>query len=218
MGVCMPFPMIHLHIAKKLLENSEGLLNPSEFLLGAISPDSVHFRANYSPDFKKSSHLCVGDEKWGWVTNNGEWEANVLHFLERHKGSEHESFAYGYCAHILSDIAHNKRFWIPFRTAHKDELRTKGSTLHLEENEIDFLLFLENHHEIWELLKSARGVDLDGVAASAEIERLKENILYKQYSNRTACTPLPYEAITLQETKRFIEEESIRIPKLMFSV
>jgi len=74
------------------------------FLLETLAPDSVHFHNNYNSDMKKSSHLCIGNERWGWVTNNDEWLNNVLAFLYNNKNSKEFDFIYGYCSRIVANI------------------------------------------------------------------------------------------------------------------
>jgi len=49
----MPFAMTHLYIAYNILSNTQQIKKPCDFLLGAIAPDSVHFRENYNSDIKK---------------------------------------------------------------------------------------------------------------------------------------------------------------------
>jgi len=113
----MPYPMTHLCIAYNILNNTPQIKEPCDFLLGAIAPDSVHFRDNYESNMKKVSHLTVGDEKWGEVTNNEEWLENILIFLQesKYKYKNEVDFIYGYCCHIIADIQNNKKLWTPFR-------------------------------------------------------------------------------------------------------
>ena len=179
----MPFPMIHLCIAKKILNATLRISKPYEFLLGSIAPDSVHFRPNYNSEMKKISHLCVGDEKWGLVSNNSEWYINVLKFLELNKQSKNIDFILGYCSHILADIRNNIVIWTPFRIEHCDDLdKGIGSQYHKEAAEVDFELF-RTHMErdtIWELLKQSKGIDIDGLVNAIDINKLKFHISYEQ--------------------------------------
>ena len=120
----MPFQMTHLHIAKRLHELYPKRINDlSQFYLGAVSPDAVHNRAGYISDYKKKSHLCVGDEQWGLVTNNDEWIENVIGFLKDNKDSDNYDFILGYSCHILSDIYNNIAVWTPFRLKYQDEIK-----------------------------------------------------------------------------------------------
>ncbi len=94
----MPFQMTHLHIAKNIQRLfSKAIKDLSQFYLGSVAPDAVHNRAGYVSDFKKASHLCVGDERWGMLTNNDEWIDHVTEFLYEKRNSEHYDFVLGYC-------------------------------------------------------------------------------------------------------------------------
>ncbi len=75
----MPFAMTHLYIAHNIINKTPYLKKPNDFMLGALAPDSVHFRNNYVSDMKFNSHLCIGNEKWGSVTNNEEWLKKCSH-------------------------------------------------------------------------------------------------------------------------------------------
>jgi len=60
----VPYTMTHLIISQYLYNNwLNNIKNLPQFYLGAISPDTVHNRHNYLPEYKKESHLCVGAEK-----------------------------------------------------------------------------------------------------------------------------------------------------------
>ena len=112
----MPYTMTHLIIADNVSKVfTKNIKNLPQFYLGNISPDAVHNRANYISNYKKKSHLCVGDEKWGMITNNDEWKNNVISFLNNHKNFENHDFIVGYCCHILSDIYQNIALFIPFK-------------------------------------------------------------------------------------------------------
>ena len=92
----MPFLMTHLHVAKSMYQRiPEAIKDLSQFLLGNIAPDAVHNRMGYTSEYKRVSHLCVGNERWGMVTNNDEWTESVLKFLRKNKNSDNFSFIIG---------------------------------------------------------------------------------------------------------------------------
>ena len=141
-GVRYAFPMVHLSIARNILGAAHHIKNPCQFMLGSIAPDSVHFRPDFNSDMKKVSHLVVGDERWGYVTDNAGWKENVLTFLDLMRDFEDTDFILGYCAHILADIKHNVEIWTPFRLEHQHELDSgQGSALHREAIEVDLELY-----------------------------------------------------------------------------
>jgi len=195
----MPFPMIHLNIAKKIITlHPELIKNPSQFYLGALAPDSIHFRAEFIANDKKTTHLCVGDENWGEITNNPEWIDNVISFWHRHKDLDNSCFTLGYCIHILSDIYGNIHIWTPFRQ--KMNLQMKdyyGGVHHNRQASIDFKLAYEFAHkkEVWDLLEKSEAVMIPNIAFANDIEKQKRRILREQYEDIT-------------EDKRIIDETS----------
>jgi hypothetical protein len=45
----MPYPMTHLFIAKKMMDLSLwNIRDKSQYYLGTLSPDAVHFREDYN--------------------------------------------------------------------------------------------------------------------------------------------------------------------------
>ena len=160
----MPFPMAHLCIAYNILRNTPQIKKSCDFLLGAIAPDSFHFSENYESDMKKASHLIVGDEKLGEVTNNEEWSENVLNFLHKNMCPEKADFLYGYCCHVLADIQNNIRIWTPYRLSSMYTSEKGYDTdYHKEAYAVDNALYLL-HQEgatIMQILKNAVGYDIE---------------------------------------------------------
>lgn len=217
----MPFPMTHLYIAHSILSNTQQIKKPGEFLLGAIAPDSVHFRVNYNSDMKKISHLCIGEEKWGRVTNNNEWLKNVLTFLQENKSTEKRDFIYGYCCHIIADIQNNIKIWTPFLQENKEAIeKGLGSAYHKESYEIDNALYLVNsgQKEIWSMLDGAKGYTIVNVVASDDIEKMKYDLLYNQYKNEKPVDISLNKYVTLSTIQKFISLEAQYIEKLLFNV
>jgi len=216
----MPFAMTHLHIAYNILNNTSEIRNPNDFMLGAIAPDSVHFREEYESDMKKASHLCVGYEKWGSVTNNEEWLENVLSFLEKNKDKEYSDFIYGYCSHVIADIQNNIKVWIPFKAENSDALKNEmGTSLcHKEANDVDYSLYLmqPEQKKIWNLLEKSSGYDIPGVVIKDETDKMKHSIMHKQFKNRQEADVSSNKYVSLISMKEFIEEESKYIKQLLY--
>ncbi len=203
----MPFPMVHLSIARNILRAAHDIKKPCQFMLGSIAPDSVHFRPDFDSDMKKVSHLVVGDERWGWVTDNTGWKENVLTFLELMKDSEYPDFTLGYCAHVLADIKHNIEIWTPFRKEHEHELCSgQGSALHREAVEVDFELYrtCPERLEMWALLEQAQAIDIPGIVRASDIEKARSHLLYKQYLGRKPVDMSAYKHVTVKNMTDFI--------------
>lgn len=203
----MPFPMTHLIIARNILNATSQIKDPAQFMLGSIAPDAVHFRPDFESDMKKVSHLVVGEERWGWVTDNDGWKENILTFFDLMK-DEDPDFILGYCAHILADIKHNIEIWTPFRIEHEHELKSgQGSALHREAVEVDFELYrtCPDRPKMWELLERARPIDIPGIVEASDIERARAHLLYKQYEGRKPVDMSGYKHVTVKTMVDLIE-------------
>jgi len=217
----MPFAMTHLYIAYNILNSTPEINRPCDFMLGAIAPDAVHFLDNYNSDFKKKSHLCIGDEKWGNITNNQEWLSHILDFLKHNDFGEKKDFIYGYCSHIITDLQNNIKIWTPFLAENKDALeKGMGSIYHQESFNIDYELYLINpqrQRHIWELLKGAAGYDIENIIGSREIDKMKQHILNSRFSSREASDVSSNKYVTIPGTLEFISSESNYIRDLLYN-
>jgi hypothetical protein len=206
----MPFQMTHLHIAKNIYQRfPETIKDLSQFYLGNIAPDAVHNRAGYISDYKKASHLCVGDERWGMLTNNDEWIESVLAYLYKNKSSDNYNFILGYCCHVLSDIYNNIAVWTPFRLEHPNELaKGYGGLYHQESGKVEIELALrgENKVNFWVHLERAKSTSLGDIIFAEEIEKHKENILYNWYKNKEHPDISSNKLVTIESTMNFVED------------
>ncbi|MCX7772483.1 MAG: hypothetical protein N2376_05150, partial [Clostridia bacterium] len=201
------------------LKNNTLIVDKAQFLLGAIAPDSVHFREGFQSDMKKVSHLCNLEQKWGSVTDNEYWTQIVLNFLREHQNSMHRDFILGFCAHILSDIRNNIKIWIPFKEKQTQPTNNiHGSLLHQEAAEIDYKLYrtYEQTPVIWELLEQSHGIDLCGLVFSSEIDKMKQALLYEQYQNKAPGDLSSNQYLTWDTITSFIKEESETVKALLF--
>lgn len=215
----MPFAMTHLYISFNILNSTPQIKKPCDFMLGALAPDSVHFRDNYNSDMKKKSHLCVGDEKWGRITNNQEWFKNVLAFLQENKDMENKDFICGYCSHILADIQNNIKIWTPFVLENIETLKNgAGSIYHQESYDIDYALYLLNPQQkvICNMLEYAAGYDIPNVVVGDEIDKMKYDILHNQFSGRKSMDVSLNRYVTLSGIQEFISVESQYIKNLLY--
>lgn len=206
----MPFQMTHLHIAKKIYElNLDKIKNRSQFYLGAVAPDAVHNRSGYISDFKKLSHLCVGDEKWGLISNNDEWIENVLVFLKDNGNSDNYDFILGYCCHILSDIYNNKAVWTPFKLSYPEEqAKGYGGLYHKESGMVEVALALkaENESDFWIYLEQSEAITLENIIFADEINEHKANIVHNWFKGKELQDLSSNELVTVQSTMKFIDE------------
>lgn len=211
----MPFPMMHLHIARAMRKTLPDRFDPALFYLGSLAPDSVHFRENYTGDYKLASHVCIDTWKWSESTENETWEAHVLDFFTQKQSTVEPSFLHGYCAHILADIAWNESFWIPFKKSNAiDSTSYLGSGMHQDCYEIDTLLYeqLPGKGEIWRLLDHHPGYEIPGVVSKKETERMIQSLLQEQYAHRAVPEGYAFHHVTLPQVLAFLQTQAERIP------
>lgn len=216
----MPFVMTHLYIAYNILSDTPQIKNPGDFMLGALAPDAVHYRESYNSDMKKASHLCVGDERWGRLTNNQEWLENVLSFLNENKHAKNADFIYGYCSHIIADIQNNIKIWTPFVNENREALeKGLGSVYHKESRDIDYEQYLRHPHRqrIWQLLRGAAGYEIPNVIGADEIDRMKDSDIHGRFTGREAVDVSSNKYITFLGMQEFIDTESQYIKKLLYA-
>ena len=206
----MPFTMTHLHIAKKIHEYlPDSIIDIPQLYLGNIAPDAVHNRENYISDNKKTSHLCVGNECWGMITNNEEWIASVQDFLYEHRNSENHDFILGYCTHILADIYNNIAVWTPFKQKYQDELsKGFGGLYHQESEKVDIELALAEENKVifWPYIEKGKAVSLDNIIYANEVEKQKENILCHWFKDKEHQDISSHKIVTIDSTLKFIDE------------
>jgi hypothetical protein len=205
----MPFTMTHLLISKNVYSLfGQNISSLPQFYLGSIAPDAVHNRAGYISDYKKSSHLCVGPEKWGRITNDIEWVRNITSFLSGYRESENRDFVLGYCSHLLSDSYNNRTVWTPFRLKHPDEQgKGYGNISHQESNKVDIELALtyEGRDAFWRNLSQSSSIDLPGIIYRTEIDQQKDYILNQWYKGKDRQDLSSNRFVTLESTQGFIE-------------
>ena len=192
-------------IISEYVSKSIKIINMPQYYLGTISPDAVHNRANFIPDMKKDSHLCVGPEKWGMITNNDEWKDNITKFLNKYKGTENNDFILGYCSHILADMYNNIYLWTPFKQKNPDAVKTMYNydDLHHRngyKTEIELALTYENRNEFWINLEKSMSIDLPDIIYRDEIEKQKDNILHLWYKDKSRPDVSPNEIAGTMDT------------------
>ncbi len=214
----MPFTMTHLLIADLILRDAPQIRKPGDFLLGAVAPDAVHCREGYHSDMKKASHLCVGDERWGRLTNNEQWRDNVLDFLRANYTGERADFIAGYCVHLLTDLQNNIQIWRQFYLENREALdQGLGSAYHRENYDLDYAQYMacRRREEIWALLEAAVPYDVPGAVTADEIRQMRRQILHRQYADRQAADVSRHRHATAERFRAFVEEEAAYIGNIL---
>lgn len=213
----MPFPMIHLLAAKKLIDDYV-IEYPEAFLCGAISPDAVHVRDDYNPDMKLVSHLCPGGVKWGHIEDSDGWRDIVLSHMDQGLEGRIRSFELGYICHVLLDIQNNIKVWRPFLKENLDRFMKEGiSDYHMESNQVDLVLGQSrNGEEVLSLLRKVSIIGYRDIIMASEIKKMLDD-LYKRYEENEPSSVEHNQYVRIDEVRDFIEEEAGFIGELLFA-
>ena len=219
----MAFPLTHLLVADAILNrHPRKEADAALFLLGALAPDAVHYRQGLTNatqreigETKKISHLCpISSQRWGEVTDNAGWIDLVKLFIHNNPGP----LAEGYAVHVMTDIYTNMTIWDNFRTQHPEEA-AKGyaSNYYKDLQEIEIRLYLHKVQEsrIERLLALATPTDMPGLVSTAEINAIKENVLYSHCKNRLPTPRYQYTFVSYDETLNFIQQTASFIESVL---
>jgi len=203
----MSFPISHLLIANKLLENRQFIINNlPQFYLGSLAPDAVQFSEVYD---KKKSHLIYSDEIWGFVTENDKWQNDVLDFLTANLETAESDFLQGYCIHILTDISNNIRVWTSYRLSSQLSKNDNiyNSKYHKEQFMVDQELYQKTPFidEIFRQLENSVCFDFMNLVTKEEMEKIKKNILHVQYNNKPLAYTVDFKEFTYSQMPEFIK-------------
>jgi hypothetical protein len=223
----MAFPLTHLCVAQKILNssNEKNEKNISQFLLGSIAPDAIHYREEFQGAVKKNigaakkiTHLCPeSDEKWGQVTDNDGWIERVKKFFTQ-SVQRNDFFAKGYAAHILADIYNNKTLWHNFRTNYPAEA-AKGynSDYYADLRNIDARLYRDfpDIPKIMSALENSVPDEIAGLVSANEVAAIKNNLLYEHCKNIPPDPPQNYFFVSYDDTIEFIENAAKWIEVLL---
>ena len=194
----MSFPITHLRVADIVaqslkLDDEQG----ADLLLGSLAPDGVHYRAGLHGDamhdigaMKKISHLCpVSEERWGQVTDNENWLAEVKQFLHK----ETDYLAIGYAVHVLTDLFNNMTLWHNFRTHYPDEAAKGYASVYYRELPLlDLELYQQKEtRRILRLLPLAVPRDFPGRVNAEEIAAIRASIFAKKSGSYQAYVNQP---------------------------
>jgi hypothetical protein len=234
--------MVHLSIAHHLVK-AYGYPSCPAFYLGSIAPDAIHMRAGTDRADKLAVHL-VGrdgidlDRVQALVQRDSVERDGVERDAVARDGIARDSVARdgpgdglttGYAAHVLTDGYWRETVLLPFRAQHEERL-SRGEmavsdlrTLYYDEcDKIDLDLYGRApwRPQVWELLRSARARDLDGLHAGAaltgaalaadEIERWRDRVLPWFETNRHKADYTP-RYLTLDQVLAFVDDAAARV-------
>lgn len=208
----MPYPMIHMETAYRVLGKCNWIKEQGDFILGSVAPDAVHFHEHYDVHLKEISHLWDCGPKWGITMDSNRWRDAICGFWMQHKNDENRDFIAGYCTHLLTDWLNDRRMWAPFRmrivrgeaydevygqSEYREEAHGYDQWLHQAS---------ADSGAIWELLAKSRVYGLDGMILAKDLLRQKQSILTEQFIGEKEYDVSQYHYYTHEVISSFIEE------------
>lgn len=209
----MPLPMVHLAVARKIISNFSEINNLPLYYLGAIAPDAIHMRKNQVPEDKQKSHLYARDIQG---------IQNVYKYYEEKNDCIDIDFFLGYCIHILTDIYWHETLYTSFKYRYSKDsepIQEQRWAYYNDTDILDLILYktFDWKDEIWALLKEAKGIDMDNIVTSSEIDAWNIRTL-NWYNGGQSQRKNPIKYITLDELMRFIDDSSNDILKWIYQI
>ncbi len=206
----MPLPMVHLGTAREYASNHSSILNCPEYYLGSISPDAIHMRKNIRKEDKQNTHLCV----------SGDFNINkVIKFLKEKEKKDNYKFILGYGMHILTDIIWSNTLYKKFELKYKkefDSLHDIKDAYYNDTDQLDFELYKTFNWRpiVWDLLKKAKGYDVDGILSSDEITAWNERTL-NWYNCGKSNHNDPIKYLTVEDLIQFTRSTAKKIKEIL---
>lgn len=204
----MALPMVHLetaYLAAQALKPSDM----SAYLLGAIAPDGMHMRSPYSGEMKSASPYGMH----GKTDLSGDEVARKLLGIARMS-----DYFLGYAAHLYTDLLWFRYVYMSGdgKRYQKPDGSRDSERYYAETDKLDLWLYdsLPDRAEMWKLLESARGEDLD-VLPAVEAEAWRDRTLpwYEQHRERIDALDEPH-SLTKDEITEFCKMASERCAEL----
>ena len=204
----MPLPIVHLGVAKNLLEKIK-VDNISMYYLGAISPDAIHMREKSDREDKNLTHLRDEDIN--------RWKGNVKAFLINNASCD---FRRGYAIHVLTDIFWNETLFLTFESRYgedKTPAQDRRWAYYNDTDKLDFELFEKYEHrpEIWDYLSNSEAIGIDGLISAEEVKAWKERTLH-WFDSGESQHKNPIKYIFYDDLLNFMEEAAEKIYEYIY--
>ncbi len=212
--------MVHLRVADKLL-SALPMLNPTEFVVGNIAPDSGLPNEDgtaYTPN-KDESHFRTRGEDGHRHPDPALFASLYLSPAQLADYTAKErSFYLGYYVHLLTDVAWTGNILMPtverFRKNYvSDPIRFINGPLKRDWYDLDYLYLREHpNFRAWEIYKAAEGFDniyIDRFARHAFADRQQFIVWF--YSQEKDNLDRVYPYLTKERAEEFVEETAAGI-------
>jgi hypothetical protein len=209
----MPLPMVHLAVARKITKDFNKINNLSLYYLGAIAPDAIHMRKNQVPEDKQKSHL---------YSRNIQGIDNVNNYYAEKNNCLDRNFLLGYCIHVLTDIYWHETLYSSFKHKYSQDsepIQEQKWAYYNDTDKLDFELYktLEWKDEVWSLLKEVRGIDVEDLVTSTEVDAWNTRTL-NWYNSGQSQHKNPIRYITSEDLMEFIDKSASDILKWVYQI
>ena len=197
----MPLPMIHLSIAKSILDSGYKANDVSQFYLGSISPDAIHMRKDTNRKDKNDTHLIPEGKRWIDV-DEAEYYGFMLDYFLKNQHKADKDFLCGYGIHILADMIWTKQVYYEFVERYKKDpspVQEERMAYYNDTDGLDLILYNESawRSDVWQYLRMAHCADFLDLLSGDEINLWKERTLnWFDSGNGINKYPVKYIAIT----------------------
>jgi len=176
----MSYAMTHLAIAKEVNDTINIATDLPQFYMGAIAPDSVHFREKYHSDMKKYAHYYPSPKPWGNISNADEcdeWLKSVMPKLKAPENQTYSDFYWGCLIHILSDIWNTRENFIQYSEwCNRENIPEDAYFKEQKHNDIVMFKTVPWKDEIWMYLSEAQGETVNSIIKASEVEKFRDYI------------------------------------------
>lgn len=177
----MPCQMVHLCVAKKLIDTGFPINNVAMFCLGTISPDAIHMRQGADRQSKMAVHLLP----FGKTRDNMEdstYIKIVNDFISTNKCKTNKDFLFGYAVHILADIHWHSTTWRKFEDEYKKSRAPAEDWRKAYYNDtdiVDYILYKESpwRKNLWQDMQNLEYFDFPDILLAQEIKLWNERTL-----------------------------------------
>ena len=178
----MPLPMVHLSIAKKLIDAGFNANSLSQFFLGSIAPDAIHMRKDADRLAKNETHLIPKGKKWPDV-DEADYFNFMVNYINKNKDNADYDFLWGYGIHILTDMYWTNSVYLKFDEEYNNDTAPIQEQRWAYYNDTDILdqaLFNECKwkDDVWTHLRNAEYSDFINLLSAQEIKLWNERTLH----------------------------------------
>jgi len=206
----MPLPMVHLSIAKILVDTGFKIKNLPLFYLGSISPDAIHMRKNVDRIAKKITHLGRSSSVSMNFTDESEdgYITIMLDFVDTNKNTIDIDFLWGYVIHILTDMYWSKMIYHKFAGDYRkdtDPIQDERGAYYNDTDILDQVLFNESEwkDDVWQSLQNVMYFEFLDLLSAQELKAWNERTL-RWYDNGISQHKNPIRYITKTDIEKFI--------------